>query len=333
MVENKFTAFVVHEKNGKFISEIKTKSIDDLPVDDVLINVKYSSLNYKDAMSASGNKGITRRYPHTPGIDAAGIVVESAKKDFIAGDEVIVSGFDLGMNTPGGYGQFIRVPSEWVIKLPKGMTLKESMIYGTAGFTAALSLHNLEANGLNHMAKENILITGATGGVGSLSIAILSKAGYKNITAATGKIDKESFLKNIGASRIINRKSIDDKSGKVLLPIRWAAVIDSVGGNILATAIKSTVYGGSVAACGLTQSPILNTSVYPFILRGVKLLGSDSAHCNLDIRKMLWNKLAGEWKPNTLNLLASECSLEELSGKIDLILKGNISGRVVVKLD
>ena len=330
---NKFDALVAHEENGKFILNIESVKIDDLPAGDVLINVKYSSLNYKDALSASGNKGITRRYPHTPGIDAAGIVVESTKKDFIAGDEVIVTGFDLGMNTPGGYGQFIRVPSDWVIKLPKSLTLKESMIYGTAGFTAALSLHNLEADGLDHFAKEDILITGATGGVGSLSIAILSKAGYKKITAVTGKIDKESFLKNIGASRIINRESIDDKSGKALLPIRWAAVIDSVGGNILATAIKSTVYGGSIAACGLTQSPILNTSVYPFILRGVKLLGSDSAHCNINIRKMLWNKLAGEWKPNTLNLIASECSLEELSGKIDLILQGNISGRVVVKLD
>jgi len=330
---NKFDALVAHEENGKFILNIESVKIDDLPAGDVLINVKYSSLNYKDALSASGNKGITRRYPHTPGIDAAGIVVESTKKDFIAGDEVIVTGFDLGMNTPGGYGQFIRVPSDWVIKLPKSLTLKESMIYGTAGFTAALSLHNLEADGLDHFAKEDILITGATGGVGSLSIAILSKAGYKKITAVTGKIDKESFLKNIGASRIINRESIDDKSGKALLPIRWAAVIDSVGGNILATAIKSTVYGGSIAACGLTQSPILNTSVYPFILRGVKLLGSDSAHCNINIRKMLWNKLASEWKPNTLNLIASECSLEELSGKIDLILQGNISGRVVVKLD
>ncbi|MHB1686775.1 MAG: YhdH/YhfP family quinone oxidoreductase [Ignavibacteriaceae bacterium] len=333
MKENKFTAFVVHEENGKFIREIKTKSIDDLPVDDVLINVKYSSLNYKDALSASGNKGVTRKYPHIPGIDAAGIVVESTDSEFCPGDEVLVTGFDLGMNTSGGYGQFVRVPSKWIVKLPEGMSLKESMIYGTAGFTAALSLYNLETAGLSPAAKEDILITGATGGVGSLSIAILSKAGYKNIVAATGKTDKESFLKNIGAKKIIHRDEVDDNTNKALLPIRWAGVIDSVGGNILSTAIKSTVHGGAIAVCGLTQSPIMNTTVYPFILRGVKLLGSDSAQCKMNIRKMLWNKLANEWKPDTLHLIASECSLEELSEKIDLILQGNITGRVVVKLD
>ena len=329
---SKFKALMVYEEKGKFIRSIENRSINDLPSGDVLINVKYSSLNYKDAMSASGNKGITRQYPHTPGIDAAGIVIESVDKKIFAGDEVIVTGFDLGMNTPGGYGQFIRVPAEWVIKLPKGISLKESMIYGTAGFTSALSLYNLESAGLNVSVNENILVTGSTGGVGSLSIAILSKAGYKNIVAATGKSGKEIYLKNLGASKIIDRESLNDKSGRPLLPLRWAAVIDSVGGNILATALKSTVYGGSVASCGLTQSPILNTSVYPFILRGVKLLGSDSTHCNFKIRNILWNKLASEWKPDSLNQIALECSLEELDEKIDLILNGHITGRIVVKL-
>lgn len=329
---SKFKSLIVKEENGKFIRIIENRSIDDLPLGEVLINVKYSSLNFKDAMSASGNKGITRQYPHTPGIDAAGVVIESADKKFLEGDEVLVTGFDLGMNTPGGYGQFIRVPAEWVIKLPKGISLKESMIYGTAGFTAALSLYNLESAGLNVSVNGNILVTGSTGGVGSLSIAILSKAGYNNIVAETGKSGKEAFLKKIGATKVIDRESLNDKSGKALLPVRWAAVIDSVGGNILSTALKSTVYGGSVAACGLTQSPILNTSVYPFILRGVKLLGSDSMHCDLIIRNILWNKLASEWKPNSLNQIVSECSLEELDEKIDLILNGNITGRIVVKL-
>jgi len=331
MNEDKFNALVVREENGKFIRNIETKSIDDLPAGEVLINVKYSSLNFKDAMSASGNKGITRKYPHTPGIDAAGVVVESTKRDFLPSDQVIVTGFDLGMNTPGGYGQFIRVPADWVVKLPQNMTLKDSMIFGTAGFTAALSLYNLEENGLSMLTEGDILITGATGGVGSLSIAILNKAGYKRITASTGKSDKESFLKSIGATKIINRENIDDNSGKALLPARWEAVMDSVGGNILATAIKSTNYGGGVAACGLTQSHILNTTVYPFILRGVKLLGSDSAHCSQSVRKILWDKLAKEWKPDSLDIIASECTLEGLSEKIDLILQGKITGRVVIK--
>ncbi len=332
MNKDAYTALVVREENEKFIRRIEKKSIDDLPGGDILINVKYSSLNYKDAMSAAGNKGITRRYPHTPGIDAAGVVVESSKKDFSPGDEVIVTGFDLGMNTPGGYGQFIRVPSEWAVKLPQNLPLRESMIFGTAGFTAALSLFNLEQNGLNIQSDGEILITGATGGVGSLAIAILNKAGYKKITASTGKADKEYFLKNIGAKKIIDRKSIDDQSDKALLPTRWAAVIDSVGGNILASAIKSTKYGGGIAACGLTQSSNLNTTVYPFILRGVKLLGSDSAHCSPEIRKLLWNKLSAEWKPDNLEMIASECKLEELNEKIDLILQGKITGRIVVKL-
>ncbi|HUX59820.1 MAG TPA: YhdH/YhfP family quinone oxidoreductase [Ignavibacteriaceae bacterium] len=329
---SKYSALVVREDNGRFIRDIEARSLDDLPEGDILINVKYSSLNYKDALSATGNKGVTRKYPHTPGIDAAGIVVESTTKDFSQGDEVLVTGFDLGMNTAGGYGQFIRVPSQWVVRLPQNMTLRESMIYGTAGFTAALSLYNLESEGLNNEVKEDILVTGATGGVGSLSIAILSKAGYKNITAATGKVDKEPYLKSIGVSTILSREICDDNTGRELLPIRWAAVIDSVGGNILATAIKSTVHGGSIAACGLTQSPKLNTSVYPFILRGVKLLGSDSAHCKSDIRNMLWKKLSGEWKPRILDSIASECSLEELSANIDQILGGNITGRVVIRL-
>ncbi len=329
---SKFKSLIVREENGKFIRFIESRSIDDLPIGEVLINVKYSSLNYKDALSASGNKGITRQFPHTPGIDAAGIVIDSTDKKFLEGDEVLVTGFDLGMNTPGGYGQFIRVPAEWVIKIPTGMSLKESMIYGTAGFTAALSLFNLESAGLNVSANGNILVTGSTGGVGSLSIAILSKAGYKNIVALTGKSGKETFLKNLGAAKIIDRENLNDNTEKALLPVRWIAVIDTVGGNILSNALKSTVYGGSVASCGLTQSPILNTTVYPFILRGVKLLGSDSTHCDLKIRKILWNKLASEWKPDSINQIASECTIEELDEKFDLILNGNITGRIVVKL-
>ncbi len=324
----KFKAMLVEEDDGNFNIKIDEKTINDLPSGDVLIRVKYSSLNYKDALSATGNKGVTRKYPHTPGIDAAGVVEESSVNDFIIGDEVIVTGFDLGMNTSGGFGEYIRVPKEWIVKLPKGLSLKESMIFGTAGFTAALALEKLEGNGLKKSEGE-VLVTGATGGVGSLAVTILSKAGY-NVAAATGKIDKENFLKSIGAKKILKREDADNSSSKALLETKWDAVIDTVGGNILATSIKSTKYNGSVATCGLTQSPILNSTVYPFILRGVNLLGIDSAHCEMDLRFKIWNKLSAEWKPDNLNLIYQECSLEELKSKVDLILNGKITGRIVV---
>ncbi len=326
-----FKAMVVSEKNGKYIRQIEKKSIDMLPGGEVLINVQYSSLNYKDALSAIGNKGVTRKYPHTPGIDAAGIIEESVGKDFKIGDKVIVTGFDLGMNTPGGFEKYIRVPAEWIVKLPEGMTLKESMIYGTAGFTAGLSLLRLEDKGMKPDGGE-ILVTGATGGVGSMSVSILNKAGY-NVTAATGKREKEDYLKKIGAKNVISRQDIDDNSNRALLPTRWAGVIDSVGGSILTTAIKSAKYNCSIAACGLTQSPNLTTTVYPFILRGVSLLGIDSLHCPMDLRIKIWKKLVSEWKPDNINLIYSECSLTQLSEKIDLILKGQLTGRVVVNLD
>jgi len=330
MQSKKFKAMIVKEKDGKFIREIGEKSIDDLPEGDVLINVKYSSLNYKDALSAIGNKGVTRHYPHTPGIDAAGIIESSSNENFKDGEEVIVTGFDLGMNTSGGFGQYIRVPSDWIVKLPEGMTLKESMIFGTAGFTAGLSLKRLEEKGLAP-SEDEILVTGATGGVGSLAVAILKKAGY-NVTAATGKINKHDYLKKLGAKKVLKREEVDDTSNRALLQTKWGGVIDSVGGNILNTAIKSTKYNCTVTTCGLTQSPNLNTTVYPFILRGVNLLGIDSLHCPMDLRVKIWNRLANEWKPDNLEIICNECSLTELNKKIDLIIDGKITGRVVVDM-
>jgi acrylyl-CoA reductase (NADPH) len=330
MQSKKFKAMIVDEKEGKFVRVIGEKSIDELPEGDVLIRVKYSSLNYKDALSAIGNKGVTRHYPHTPGIDAAGIIESSSDENFKEGEEVIVTSFDLGMNTSGGFGQYIRVPSDWIVKLPDGMTLKESMIFGTAGFTAGLSLIRLEEKGLKHTDDE-ILVTGASGGVGSLAVAVLSKAGY-NITAATGKIEQHEYLKKLGAKTVLKREEIDDNSNRALLQIRWGGVVDTVGGNILATALKSTKYNCSVTTCGLTQSPNLSTTVYPFILRGVNLLGIDSLHCPMDLRVKIWNMLAAKWKPDNLQIIYNECSLYELNKKIDLILKGKITGRVVVTL-
>ncbi len=330
-MEKKFKAMIVTEEDGKFIRRIGERSTADLPKGGVLIKVKYSSLNYKDALSASGNKGVTRKYPHTPGIDAAGIVEESSDENYKAGDEVIVAGFDLGMNTPGGFGGYIRVPPEWIVKLPGGMTLKESMIYGTAGFTAGLALESLVTAGLKP-EDGDVLVTGATGGVGSMAAAILSKAGF-DAAASTGKADKKEFLESLGAKRILSREETDDKSGRALLPARWGGVIDSVGGSILATAIKSTKYGCGVAACGLTQSPQLEATVFPFILRGVKLIGIDSVHCAKELKIKVWNKLGNVWKPAMLDKMYSECGLDDLSEHIDLILEGKITGRVVVNLE
>jgi putative YhdH/YhfP family quinone oxidoreductase len=327
----KFRALEVTEKDGKFYRKVIEKNIADLPHGDVQIKVQYSSLNYKDALSAVGNRGVTRKYPHTPGIDAAGMVIGSSNMEFKPGDEVIVTGYDLGMNTPGGFGQYISVPASWIVKLPDSMSLKESMIYGTAGFTAALALEKLENAGLIKNTSE-VLVTGATGGVGSLAVAVAAKAGY-NVTAATGKSNKRDLLKLLGAHKILKREEVDDKSGKALLPTRWDGVIDSVGGNILCTAIKSTKYNCSVVACGLTQSAELNSTVFPFILRGVNLLGLSSSHCTMELRTKIWNKLAADWKPECLAQMYKECRLEELSGKFDLILNGKITGRIVVNLE
>ncbi len=332
MIMGKFKAMVVSEhESNTYSRDIADKEISSLPEGDVLINVKYSSLNYKDALSATGNKGVTRKYPHTPGIDAAGVVAESINENFKVGDYVLVTGYDLGMNTSGGFGQYIRVPAEWVVKLPENLSLKESMIYGTAGFTAALSVYKLIASGINPSDGE-ILVTGATGGVGSIAVSILSKLGY-NVIAATGKPEAKEMLLETGAKDIILREELEDKSGRTLLKGRWAGVIDTVGGNILATALKSTKYGGSVTSCGNVASPELSTTVFPFILRGVSLLGVDSVQCPRELRLKLWNLLSKEWKPDNLTLNHKEVSLKDLDSKIQMILEGIIIGRTIVNLD
>ena len=326
-----FKAMVVSETaDKKFTREIKQKDLEDLPAGELIIEVKYSSLNYKDALSASGNKGVTRKYPHTPGIDAAGTVVDCSNRTFAVGDAVIVTGFDLGMNTPGGFGQYISVPSGWAVKLPQGLSLKDSMSYGTAGFTAALCVTRLLAGGLSKEQGE-VLVTGATGGVGSIAVAVLGKLGF-DIVAATGKTREKDFLTRLGAKTIISREEANDTSGRPLQKPRWAGVVDTVGGNILATALKTTKYGGLVAACGNAMSADLAVSVYPFILRGVSLLGVDSVEVPASTRVRTWQKLAQEWKVDFSSDLISECSLEELSPKIDQILQGGMRGRVVVDL-
>ena len=337
-MENKpFRALVVREAEGKvFTRAIETRNIEDLPGGDVVIKVLYSSVNYKDALSASGNRGVTKSFPHTPGIDAAGVVEEDASGRFSPGDEVLVTGYDLGMNTSGGLAEYIRVPASWVVRLPAGLTLKECMIYGTAGFTAALSVRKLTGAGIKPEDGE-VLVTGATGGVGSIAMRILAKLGY-TVVAAAGLVDDAEFprveeeLKNLGASRVIPAAEVDDASGKLLLKGVWPGVVDTVGGNVLATAVKSAAYGGVVTTCGNAAGHALDLNVYPFILRGVSLLGVDSVECDMETRLEVWDKLAGEWKPDNLGEMSVEITLDEVEERIQLLLAKRSKGRAVVKI-
>ncbi len=327
---NTFKALIVEDTgNDRFVRNIKTKSVSDLPKGDVLIRVAYSSLNYKDALSAIGNRGVTRNYPHTPGIDAAGTVEACDSGTFDPGDKVIVTSYDLGMNTSGGFGQMIRVPAEWVVPLPRNLSRKQSMVYGTAGFTAGMSVSSLV-----HTVKPEageVLVTGATGGVGSIAVAILSKLGYP-VVAVSGKPDAADFLSNLGAVRVIGREHLQDKPNKPLLKGTWAGVVDTVGGGPLAVAIKSTQPWGTVTTCGMVASPDLNMTVFPFILRGIKLIGIDSQNCPMKHRQYIWEQLAGDWKIDQLESICQEVPLDELSPHIDTILKGGITGRTIVKL-
>lgn len=325
-----FKAFLVSETPGDvFTQQVTGYSIENLPDNDVLINVKYSSLNYKDALSATGHKGVTKLYPHIPGIDAAGIIAQSRDKRFTPGDAVIVTGYDLGMNTSGGFAEYISVPGDWVVPLPEGLSLQEAMMLGTAGFTAAYALFKLMDAGQQPAGP--LLVTGATGGVGSLAIAMLAKAGFE-VMAATGKPEAEEYLKKLGATTVIDRSEVDDTSGKPLIRPKWAGAIDTVGGNVLSTVLKACRKHGNVAAMGNVMSVELHTTVFPFILNGINLLGIDSATCPMHVRTQLWQKLAGEWKPGNLELIATPCHLEELDSYISQILKGELKGRKFVEI-
>jgi len=297
----------------------------------VLIRVSYSSLNYKDALSASGNRGVTRNFPHTPGIDAAGTVAESSVSEFAEGDEVIVTGYDLGMNTAGGFGQYIRVPASWVIKRPAGLSLREAMILGTAGLTAALCVDKLEQAGLEPGGGP-VLVTGATGGVGSIAVALLARLGY-TVAAVTGKADQADFLRKLGAGQILERSVVQTGAEKPLLKEQWGGAVDTVGGDILFNVVKSLQRGASVACCGLTAGTGFQASVLPFILRGVNLLGVDSVEIPLVVKASMWDRLSVQWKLPNLDELVREISLQDLPTEIERILAGQQVGRMLVRLD
>ena len=325
-----YKAFVVREEeDGSFSQQIEKKNTSELPKGEVMVRVKYAALNYKDALSSSGHKGISKHYPHTPGVDAAGVVVRSESNDFQEGDEVIVTSYDLGMNTSGAFQEYISVPSSWPVLKPIGLSLEESMVIGTGGFTAALSLFKMEQNG-QCPEMGPVLVTGATGGVGSMAVAILALNGYE-VMASTGKDSAQNYLKSLGATTIVNREAVNDLSGRPLLRSQWAGAIDTVGDNTLATCIKACGRNGSVAVCGLVSSPELKTSVYPFILNGVNVLGIETAETPRAIRLKLWNLLSQEWKPKHLESIKRIISLEELDTEIQCMLEGKSKGRVVVK--
>lgn len=334
-VNENFQAWVVREEistgseSKQYLLNIETRQLDDLPEGDVVVRVSHSSVNYKDALSAQGNPGVTRQFPHTPGIDAVGLVVSDSSGTFNAGDEVIVTGYDLGMNTPGGFGEYIRVPANWLVKKPMALSPLQSMAIGTAGLTAAWCVQKLLHNGINP-AQGPVLVTGASGGVGSVAVNLLSDLGFE-VHAMSGSEAAQSMLKNLGASQILPRQHIEDGVKKPLLKEVWAGAVDCVGGDMLFQVIKSLKYGGSVACCGLVAGPAMSSAtVFPFILRGVNLLGVDSVNVPLAEKAALWGKLAEEWRLSGLEQLTQVIGPAEVPGTLQQILKGETLGRYVL---
>ncbi len=327
-----FRAFWVTEaEDGSIHRSVATRNTDDLPSHEVLVKVEYAALNYKDALSASGHKGITRKFPHTPGIDAAGVVAESSSPDWKAGDRVLCTGYDLGMNTCGGFAEYIRVPAAWLVPMPDGFSSRDAMILGTAGFTAALGLYQME---LNEQTPEKgpLVVSGASGGVGSMAVAIYSKAGYE-VIASSGKTDSHDYLYQLGATKIISRTELIGDNFKPMISTRWAGGLDTVGGKTLEAILRATGLYGNVAVCGLVDKPEFETTVYPLIIRGVNILGVASAETPMRIRKKIWENLSSIWKPDQLELILNrEIGLDDLEQAIQEILKGEIRGRVLVKM-
>ena len=326
-----FKSLVVNKNEDEtYRASIETRNINQLPKNDLLIKVLYSSLNFKDALSMIGNKGVTKSYPHTPGIDAMGIVEFSKTKDFNEGDKVIVTGYDLGMNTPGGFGEYIRVPKEWVTLLQDNLGNSESMILGTAGITAGLCVNAIQEK---HKIKgKKAVVTGSTGGVGCIAVMLLTKLGAE-VTAITGKTNSQDFLFSIGAKEVLLR---DDYLNSVKKPMGkglWNIAVDVAGGKILSALIANMKYGGIITCCGLVDSPNFTSSVFPFILRGNRLLGVDSAERSLDQKESLWEKISDEWMLNDIEKYCKIIGLNDLGFELRKIYDGKQTGRVIVSID
>lgn len=325
-----FKAFRVRESDGQISGRIEDLTLDDLGPGEVEIKATYSSVNYKDALAGTGSGKIMRRLPLVGGIDVAGTVEVSSDPRFRRGDPVLVTGYDFGVAHDGGYAQRVRVPADWVVPMPPGLTAFDAMVIGTAGFTAALSILELEHNGLKQ-GNGPVIVTGATGGVGSLGVACLAARGY-HVTALTGKDDEHEYLRSLGAQEVIARQSLQ-MGTKPLEKATWAGAIDPVGGSVLAWLSRTMQYGGGIAVSGLTGGTELHTTVLPFILRAVKLLGIDSVACPMDRRRETWRHLALDMKPAHLRSMAQEIALDDLPRAFATLLEGRARGRFVVKLD
>ena len=324
-------AFLVEKIGDKeFTADVKEVAIPKCGENEIVIKVTYSSLNYKDALSSVGNPGVTRNFPHITGIDVAGTVYESTSSIFKVGERVLVTGYDMGMNTNGGHAEFVKIPADWVARIPDAITDKEIMTFGTAGLTAALSVNELMDNGVKPESG-SILVTGATGGVGSIAVSILSKIGF-TVVAISGKEEKTDYLKRIGASEVILRDTFNEEAKKPMMGEKYAGVVDTVGGEVLANALKYIKYDGVATCCGLTSSHELNTNVFPFILRGVRLIGIDSVECKLEKKQAAWEKIASKWKISTLNSITNEITLNEVKDAYSLLLAGKAVGRYVVRI-
>ena len=325
-----FTAYRIHEIEKKIVARFEQLSLDDLASGEVVVKVSHSSINYKDALAATGRGKILRRFPLVGGIDLAGVVVSSSDKRYKKGQKVLVTGCGLGEDHDGGYAEYARVKGEWVIPMPKGFTPESTMAVGTAGFTAALAIEKLEHNGLNPKGKP-VIVTGATGGVGSIAVNMLARRGYE-VVAVTGKKDAQDYLKQLGASSILLRTEIDYGT-RPLERIQWQGAIDNVGGDMLTWLTRSTDWWGSIASIGLAGGHELHTTVMPFILRGVNLLGINSMATPRKTRLKVWGRIAGDLKPNKLKLIAREqVAFDQLPSVFPKVLDGRHQGRIVVKV-
>ncbi len=326
-----YRAFVVNKLGDDFTLGVTELDERDLPAGEVTIRVEWSSVNYKDGLACSPTGRVVRSYPMTPGVDLAGKVSASTDSRFSPGDEVVVIGYDVGVAHPGGFAEMARVPADWVVPVPAGLTTKEAMALGTAGFTAALSVHQLERWGVSP-ANGTAIVTGATGGVGSTAVSMLAGLGY-TVAASTGKASEHAFLRDLGATEILSREDVSAESSRPMESERWAAAIDPVGGATTAYLIRTMKYGGSIALSGLTGGGNLPTTVFPFILRGVNLLGIDSVFCPMPLRKEIWNRCGSDLKPRGLmESIASEIGLDGVEAAAAKIRNGEIKGRVLVDL-
>ncbi len=326
----KFKAYRTFEENGVVASHFVDMTIDELDHGDVIIRTKYSTINYKDALSYNGAGKIMRKFPTNAGIDMAGTVEASGDPRFKPGDKVIVTGYDMGVGHDGGYAERVRVPADWVVRRPESMTAFDAMTLGTAGFTAALAIVNMQHNGLTPESGP-VAVTGATGGVGSVAVEILAKLGY-HVVAITGKGEEAEYLKGIGAKEVVLRQSLDLAKIRPLDRATFAGAIDNLGGDYLAWLLSTQKIGGTVAAVGLAAGHKLNTTVMPFILRGVHLLGTDSANCPMGVRQRIWNQLAVEWRPDRVHDMVRTIDFDELPTHFDAYIKGLVRGRTVVRI-